>query len=143
MPKQVKGIQWSRGSWANYGYMTNRSTPDLPMVWADADLLTKLNPNTPIDPEGCVGFWEVPNRPNEWQIWHVTVYHGEPGKSSSYKVVLNPLLHLKWMERQETSMAIIGQLFRVDKKEFSIRREDPPKYLGISWQVFSKTRQRW
>ena len=142
MTKQTKGINWVRGSWANRGYMSSRGTPDLPMVWADTDLLTKINPITPIDPEGCVGFWEVPNRPNEWQCWQVTVYHGEPGKSSNYKVVLNPLLHLKWVERQETSMAIIGQLFRVGKKEFSIRREDAPKYLGTSWQVFSKTRQR-
>ena len=142
MPKQAKGIQWVRGSWANRGYMTSRSTPDLPMAQATADLLTKLNPNTPIDPEGYVGFWEVPNRPNEWQVWQVTVYHGEPGKSSNYKVVLNPLLHLKWVDRQDTSMAIISQLFRVGKKEFSIWREDSPKYCGISWQVFSKTRQR-
>lgn len=142
MPKTKKGIQWTRGSWANRGYMSSLSTPDQPMVWADEDLLTKLNPNTPIDPEGCVGYWEVLNWRNEWQCWQVTVYHGEPGKSSNYKVVLNPLLHLKWVERQETSMAIIGQLFRVGKKEFSIRREDAPKYLGTSWQVFSKTRQR-
>lgn len=142
MTKQAKGIQWVRGSWANRGYMSDRGTPDLPMVWADADLLTKINPTTPIDPEGCVGFWEVPNRPNEWQVWQVTVYHGEPGKSSNYKIVLNPLLHLKWVGGQETSMAIVGQLFRVGKKEFSIWREDSPKYCGTSWQVFSKTRQR-
>jgi hypothetical protein len=112
------------------------------MVQATTDLLTKLNPNTPIDPEGYVGFWEVANRPNEWQCWRVTIYQYEPGKSSTYRIVLNPLLHLKWVERQETSMAIISQLFRVGKKEFSIRREDSPKYLGTSWQVYSKTRQR-
>lgn len=140
MPKTKKGIQWVRGEWANRGYMSSRSTPDQPMVWADADLLTKINPLTPIDPEGCVGYWEVLNRQNQWQVWRVTVYHGE-GKSTSYKVVLNPLLHLKWVENEITTEAIIRQLFRVGKKEYYIWRDAAPKYSGDSWQVYSKTRE--
>ena len=143
MPKTTKGIQWTRGEWANFGFLSNRSTPNQPMVWADAALLTKVNPNTPIDPEGCVGYWEVKNWPNEWQCWRVVVYQPQ-GDSTRYSVVLNPLLHLKYpaLDSDVVTEAIIRQLFRVGKREYWVYRESPPQYVKDSWQVYSKTRQR-
>ncbi len=98
-------MEWTRGEWANRGYVDSRPRPfDAPDIRATEQLLRNINPQTPIDPEGAVGYWEVPNftyRP----IWaHVTVV--TPRRYATWEVMMVPVRDLKWQGDPNVERAI-------------------------------------
>lgn len=131
MTKQQKGIQWVRGEWANRNWDTYSAHPfGKANCLATDDLLRKLNPTTPIDPEGYVGYWMVPNFPYEWQLYSVVIStpvlatQGFEYTSVAWMVELNPLIHLRYTPDSMVIDTVMKQLFRLRARQtYSIRIE--------------------
>jgi len=105
--KKSNNLVWTPGTWTNreHDLQDGRHFKTFKLSGSNDPVLEMLHPDTPIDPEGNVGWWMVDNfDPREWYL--VRVYtHRESSHPNmwhrirttrEYLVELNPLFHLGW-----------------------------------------------
>jgi hypothetical protein len=146
MTKQQKGIQWVRGEWANRNWDTYSAHPfGKANCLATDDLLRKLNPITPIDPEGYVGYWMVPNFAYQWQLYSVVVSTPQEfGESTAgWFVELNPLLHLKYTPNTLVVDAVMKQLFRLRAGQTYAIRIESHSEVGTARKPYGPLQYRF
>jgi hypothetical protein len=106
-------IKWERGQY--HGVIRDGYRPfDYPDVQADELILKNVNPDTPIDPEGWVGYWMVPNYPVNWIVASVGFEAPDgTGRRTHWLLEFSPLRHLKWTGGTHFNQAkVISTFFR-------------------------------
>lgn len=132
MANKYDAVKWVPGEWTNrahdkqdgrHGHTVKLSGPNDP-------LLRMIHPDTPIDPEGYVGWWMVDNwDPTVWYIYRIFThrkfvinksmgYHGRVTKE--WLVEIQPFHHIGWNwywspegYQQDLLTAVMCSKFRV------------------------------